>query len=483
VEKTSGCIQVTRDMICKLAPFSGYLRFTLTMFYSVYRVRSSSPDNQPLLIPFYKSPPQSSFPYRNALISSLPQQLPLQQHKDAQAISDRVTPPLDRSDRQVLNSGETRPLLEKAFVQLVASASYTGPQIENTKQTAAKVLEDAAADTTASTTTPSEVDQKLTSYAIKPLENCGKEGLDVPYTSEPGVSFSTARPHLGGPPGFDNQISKTPRGLPNITLASTDRVWKPDESDPGSVSSGNPSGNNKSSAENRDTSESLRLEPTEAVGQVLGAYRRSLYSPGVSNQNFWRAPVIQNESTAPRETDRGDVRIKAAPTTQMIAPKSTIPGSHLRRVSLEKAVHLSSVLLRLRPLDLGDRNDPSMSRGRKSFDVPPTLVRKSHTARPNEGISHSQSAASNRNLQDPEHISLQMRYSRALLFFCCLFPPMLIVLASGGMDDLMPRFTNGKVDNVGVFYKRVAFFMGASIGSVCCIVPIVVGILLAQGAL
>jgi len=405
---------------------------------------------------------------------------------------DHATPPLEFSDRRMLSSGETRPLLGKAFIQLVSGASYAGPQLEdshehrvrsrkagtteegienrasNTKKKAAQAPGDAAADT-ASITTVSEFDQASTSYAIKSPGNCEEESLDAPSTSEPKISF---RPDLEGSSDFNNQISRA------------DRVRESDGesygSDPGSIYSDN----SENSAKNRDTSaENLGLEPTEAVGQVLGDYRRSLYSPDLSNQDFWRTSAIQGEITAPREADRGDARIRTGPITQVMPPRSTSPGSRPRRVSLEKAVHLSSVLSRLRPLDLGDKNDPSMSRGRKSFGVPPTLVKKSHIIRPNEGNPPSRPEASNRHLHDPEHIALQTKYSRALLFLCCIFPPMLIVLAFGGMDDLMPRFTSGKVDNVGIFYKRVAFVMGTFVGTGCCVLPIVVGILLAQGAL
>ncbi|KAF8427367.1 hypothetical protein EV426DRAFT_404378 [Tirmania nivea] len=468
----------------------------------VYRVRSSSPDNQPLLVPFYKSPPQSSFPYRNALSSSLPQKSSSQPQEGGQAMIDHATLPLELFDQRMPSSGETQPL-EKAFIQPVAGAPYGGPQIEdshehrmrlrkigiteeriengasNTKQTAAQAHGDATADTTASIITASELDQASTSYAIKSPGNC-EESLDVTSTSEPGIS----RPDLEGPSDFVNQISEILKAPPNLALASVDRVRESDGSDPGSIYSDNSSEINGSSAESRGAStENFRLEPTEAVGQVLGAYRRSLYSSDLSNQDFWRISAIQDESTVPRETDCGDARIRTASITQVIAPKPTIPGSRPRRVSLEKAVHLSSVLSRLRPLDLGDKYDPSMSRGRKSFDVPPTLVKKSHIVRPNEGNPLSQTEASNRHLQDLEHIVLQMKYSRILLFLCCLFPPMLIVLAFGGMDDLMPRFTNGKVDNVGIFYKRVAFSMGTFVGTSCCVLPIVVGILLAKGVL
>lgn len=465
----------------------------------VYRVRSSSPDNQPLLIPFYKSPPQSSFPYRNALISSIPQKSSSQQQKSDQAMADYATwAPLQ------LSSGETRPLLDKAIIQLVPGVSSTGPQIEdshehrvrlnkagiteegiengasNTKQKSAQSRGDAAADTMASIITAS--------YAIKSPGNFEEERWDAISTSEPGISLSTARPGLKGLSDFDNQISDISRGSPNLTLAFTDRVWESDrEADgsvPSSVNSDNSSENNGSTAENRGTSaENLRLEPTEAVGQVLGAYRRSLYNPDLSSQDFWRSSAIQSKITDRVETDRGDARIRIAPTTQGVPPQSTISGSRPRRLSLEKAAHLSSILSRLRPLDLGDRNDPSMSRGRRSFDVPPTLVKRSHIVRPNERGLPGQFESSNKHLQDPEHIVLQVKYSRALLFLCCLFPPMLIVLAFGGMDDLMPRFTNGKVDNVGTFYKRVAFYLGTFVGTGCCVIPIVVGILLAQGAL
>lgn len=408
-------------------------------------------------------------------------------------MTDRATPMLELSNRRMLSSGETQPLLEKAFIQLVAGASYTGPQIKNshehrvrlgrvgnteeeienrvsnTKQTVAQAPGDAAADTTASIITASEPDQTSTSYAIKSLGGFEEESLDVTSTPEPGA------PGLEGSSHFDSQISEIPRGPPNLTLASTNQVHEPDGPDPDSDNSEQ----NGSPAENRDaSSENLRLEPTEAVGQVLGAYRRSLYSPDLSNQDFWRTSAIQNESTVLRETSHGDARSGAASTTQVIAPESTISGSRPRRVSLEKAAQLSSVLSRLRPLDLGDKNDPSMSRGRKGFNVPSTLVKKSHIVRPNEEIPPSQL-----DLQDSEHNALQVKYSRVLLLLCCLFPPMLIVLAVGGMDDLMPRFTNGKVENVAIFYKRVALFMGTFVGTVCCVVPTVVGILLARGAL
>ncbi|KAF8457217.1 hypothetical protein BGX38DRAFT_1139518 [Terfezia claveryi] len=465
----------------------------------VYRVRSSSPDNQPLLIPFYKSPPQSSFPYRNAVISSLPQKSSSQQQKGGQAMADyAMWAPLQ------LSSGETRPLLDKACIQLVPGASSSGRQIEashehrvrlnkvgfteegiengasNTKLKAAQSRGDAAADTMASIITAS--------YAMKSPGNFEEESLDAISTSEPGISLSTARPDLEGLSDFDNQIPDIPKGLPNLNLAFTDRVWESDKeadgSVPSSVNSDNSSENNGSTAENRGTSaENLRLEPTEAVGQVLGAYRRSLYNSDLSSQEFWRSSAIQSEITVRGKKDRVEARIRIAPTTQVVPPQSTISGSRPRRVSLEKAAHLSSVLSRLRPLDLGDRNDPSMSRGRKSFDVAPTLVKRSHIVRPNEGDPPSQFKASSKHLQDPEFIVLQVKYSRALLFLCCLFPPMLIVLAFGGMDDLMPRFTNGKVDNVGGFYKRVAFFLGTLVGTGCCVIPIVMGILLAQGTL
>ncbi|KAI5797378.1 hypothetical protein DFH27DRAFT_612077 [Peziza echinospora] len=97
----------------------------------VYRLRSSSPHNKPLLVPFYNDSQPASFPYRNALISSIPQKnssyrVPsnpkmIEKLKEAPFISTPHTP----------YSGEMPPpVVEEGFPRVAPGAGLVKPSRE-----------------------------------------------------------------------------------------------------------------------------------------------------------------------------------------------------------------------------------------------------------------------------------------------------------------------------------------------------------------
>lgn len=347
-----------KDMNCKYHPHILKFIKTLTYIYdSVYRVRSSSPDNQPLLVPFYKSPPQSNFPFCNAM-TSFPQKT--------------LQPQNESSD-------------------IVASPKAASPKEGPSKKQHISIplLADGAEDTTISSLDPEK-------YLTAGSET---QGSDI------GSVYSVD--------SSDNMIPQPPEP----TFQGPERHKTITATDEGVISSGK---------------------------------------------------------------HRGDARI-SIPT--IVLP--TLPAEHptRRRRSLELFQTLDALCARLRSVDVLDEDDLEGGSGRRQFDTPPRIINKVYpVAIPGQKTPSHQEPPTGQPLQ-PEYLALQQKYSRVLLFLCCLFPPLLIVLAYGGMDNVMVNFTDGRVDNVGAFYKHVALYVGAFMGTMCCAIPITVGILSGIGVL
>lgn len=191
--------------------------------------------------------------------------------------------------------------------------------------------------------------------------------------------------------------------------------------------------------------------------------------------------IFQDESTVVGGRGRGDAHRRAPALPSIMLQDSSNPHSAARRISVASLRALDTLESRLRIVDVREEDDPCLYPTRRLFDTPPRLLRKYFTP-PDGRIIPSQLEPPSES-QDPEYVHMQKKYSRVLLLLCCLFPPMLIILAFGGMDETIGSFTDGRVDEVGIFYKRVAFTLGTVVGTVCCSAPIVVGILAAKGLL
>jgi len=79
----------------------------------------------------------------------------------------------------------------------------------------------------------------------------------------------------------------------------------------------------------------------------------------------------------------------------------------------------------------------------------------------------------------PDRYERQQRIGRALILCCLMFPPLWIVIASGGLDPLVAFVTNGEVSTVGKSEKRIAAVLGGSLffGIVLTIVIVAIVVL------
>lgn len=198
-----------------------------------------------------------------------------------------------------------------------------------------------------------------------------------------------------------------------------------------------------------------------------------------SIHNYEDTSVILGQSSNARDpmtVISKDSQISTVPDIQVVPPSSP-ELSHLpAKLGHEELDELELLRSRLRSTVIFDDRDQNLSIGKRQFDSIPHLVNKLHPHQLEEGCQSE-------IVEDHEVLRMQQKYSRVLLFLCCLFPPLLYVLAYGVMDHMMLSFTDGRVAHVGVFYKRVAFFVGTAVGSICCCIPIVCGVLTAKGAL
>lgn len=454
----------------------------------MYRIRPSSPNNQPLLVPFYNTSPTSNFPYCNALISSLPQKSKLQQLKDTQAAAGYSKPTLQTPHQRTHYAGETPPShVEKAFVRPAADAPYVRPPIEDLNEHRARLKKvaskkevllegsskgvpnarrdvaitlpgDGAADT--STSDP-DVDNSL---GVLPL---------TPKSSRPRV-LKDARPffHSNLVDNFNLDFDQA-----MSSLRSEPRLHS-DQPNPEASTTFYPSSPPEPSFIGPKTAHNSHCSSTYSNNSISGE-NLSVYE-SVSIHNYEDTSVIlrhPSSTRGPMEIIAKSNQTGTAPDIQIIPPSSPGPNQHLEK--LEGLDELELLRSRLRSVEIFDDRDQNLRIGRRQFDSAPHLVSKSYPHQPEERILPRQPEV----VKDSETLRMQQKYSRVLLFLCCLFPPLLYVLAYGAMDHMMLSFTDGRVAHVGVFYKRVAFVVGTVVGSICCCIPIVCGILAAKGAL
>ena len=223
----------------------------------------------------------------------------------------------------------------------------------------------------------------------------------------------------------------------------------------------------------RESHSSSTYSNNPTSGENLSVYDNA------SIHNYEDTSVILRQSSNAGDPRAVRYQTRTVPDIQVVPPSSPEPSQRPAKLGHEGLDELELLRSRLRSAEIFDDRDHNSSIGRRQFDSVPHLVSKSYPHQPDERVLPLQSEI----VEDPEVLGMQQKYSRVLLFMCCLFPPLLYILAYGAMDHMMLSFTDGRVAHVGVFYKRVAFFVGTVVGTTCCCIPIVFGILAAKGAL
>lgn len=74
-----------------------------------------------------------------------------------------------------------------------------------------------------------------------------------------------------------------------------------------------------------------------------------------------------------------------------------------------------------------------------------------------------------------EEYEAQRRVGRLVMLLCLLFPPLLFVMAGGGMDMAVESVTKGKVKRIGSREKRIALILGTVL-AIAVVVAVVVGV-------
>ena len=469
-------IQATRGMICKY-PHGNKQILQSDIIHSVYRVRPSSPDNKPLLVPFYKTGQQSNFPYRNALISSLPQKSDL----DSTAVKVTEIPGLQTpysGEIPASNMGAALAFAKKPSDSSSKKESLQRVLIGTSSQPAVghlpTIFQRAPADGAGDTTAPnSEHEGEGTLPISTDLESFGRTGRiqseDRSNMPQDVAIHGQGFPESGAKTSGVNQHAQG-LGLQYPARPSQDSV--PSEY----------------SAHNLTPDEALRLTPTESVQRTLESYRRNLYSQRVVSRHS-----VPRENARPLSQMPAEFLPKNVLGEDMASGGSANRAGGLRPISfgpvtrpphptslVQESLHqLECIRSRLESIEVPEEDAP-VGASVRQFWPPPLLAKKSSQERLAEVIPD---LPRNHKDADPELVKLQNRYSRGLFFMCCLFPPLLIILAVGGMDELMPSFTGCRVDRVSIFYKRLASAVGALVGAMCLCVPISMGVLLAKGLL
>ncbi|KAF8454681.1 hypothetical protein BDZ91DRAFT_556882 [Kalaharituber pfeilii] len=524
----------------------------------VYRVRSASPDNQPILIPMYKAPRQSSFPYCNALVSALPQKSRLPQKTSPSITIADSSGTLHSSD--VAPSHSVHPAKDRLLghqKNLKGQKSDLFPQTSPNRPLATPG--DGPEDTSASNVDSG--DSSNAAYSNVATKGSSSEEQDT----DKSVPFSLAEMHttvfnersedssffiLNNPDRFlDNSIADTKntgfdqtrrtdkssslRGTKSdniqssppvnmLKLALLQRAPIEHESSlpvasPGRESqiSAQESVYSKRSSRGQEST----FERSESMEDVLNTYRRALYGKQSKNLALETAATGSANQFRRRSNERStleattgsshilgaspslaidnsnfDLEMGIAPEARQARvhhlaepdPSSLIRSPYLQQPqpsSQQSLREVDSLRSRLDSVEVFEEDHQPLRAQVRVFDPPPCLVKKFYPAHAEASVVPAAPMDPTRASPDPEFVRLQKRFSRVLLFLCFLFPPMLLVLASGGLDNTMLNLTQGKVDHVRVLEKRVGFFAGAFIGSACCSASVVLGILVAKGLL